>query len=110
MGPTIAVLAIGDMGRGVAVRLRAGGARVITSLAGRGEGTAARAASAGVEIAVSDDDLVRQADAVLSIAPPGVALQVAARMAEAMLRTGATPAFVDCNAISRRRPCAGWAC
>jgi 3-hydroxyisobutyrate dehydrogenase-like beta-hydroxyacid dehydrogenase len=96
----IAVLAIGDMGRGVAKRLTDGGAKVITSLAGRGEGTRERARSAGVEPVESDEALVRQAQIVLSIVPPGAALELARRMASAMSRTGAGPAYIDCNAIS----------
>jgi 3-hydroxyisobutyrate dehydrogenase-like beta-hydroxyacid dehydrogenase len=96
----IAILAIGDMGRGVAKRLSGGGAKVITSLAGRGEGTRERAKSAGVEAVESDEALVQEAQIVLSIVPPGAALELAGRIAGAMSRTGARPAFVDCNAIS----------
>jgi 3-hydroxyisobutyrate dehydrogenase-like beta-hydroxyacid dehydrogenase len=97
--PVIAVIAIGDMGRGVAARLKAGGARVVTSLAGRGPRTAERAAAAGVE-PLNDDALARQAEAVLSIVPPGAAVELAKRMAAVLARTGAHPAYVDCNAIS----------
>lgn len=96
----VAVVAVGDMGRGVAARLREGGARVVTSLAGRGEGTAARARSVGVEPLESDEAVVREAAVVLSIVPPGAALDLARRMAAAMRATGARPAYVDCNAIS----------
>jgi len=98
--PVVGIVAIGDMGRGVAVRLRGAGARVITSLAGRGRGTAARAAEAGVETAADDEALVREADLILSILPPGAAVDLAERMAAAMRRAGRAPAFVDCNAIS----------
>ncbi|MGH6970888.1 MAG: NAD(P)-binding domain-containing protein, partial [Caulobacteraceae bacterium] len=97
--PVVAILAIGDMGRGVAVRLREGGARVVTSLQGRGEGTATRARSAGVE-ALDDQALVRKAEVVLSIVPPGAALDLARRMAGAMSAADARPAYIDCNAIS----------
>jgi prephenate dehydrogenase len=78
--PVIAVVAIGDMGRGVAVRLREGGARVITCLSGRGDGAAARAKSASGEIFVDDEALVREAEAVLSIVPPGAAVELAERI------------------------------
>jgi putative dehydrogenase len=93
-------MAIGDMGRGVAVRLREGGARVITCLTGRGEGSAARARSAGVEMVADDEAMVREAEAVLSIVPPGAALELARRIAVTMVQSGARPAYIDCNAIS----------
>ena len=44
----IAVVAMGEMGAGVAARLVERGARVLTSLAGRSEASAKRAAAAGV--------------------------------------------------------------
>ena len=43
MTDTVAVIAMGEMGSGVARRLHERGARVITSLAGRSKASAARA-------------------------------------------------------------------
>jgi 3-hydroxyisobutyrate dehydrogenase-like beta-hydroxyacid dehydrogenase len=96
----IAIVAIGEMGQGVARRLRQGGAAVATCLQGRSAHTAMRAADAGVAVLPDDDALVRGAAVVLSIVPPGEAFALARRLAAAMRRTGARPAYVDCNAIS----------
>jgi 3-hydroxyisobutyrate dehydrogenase-like beta-hydroxyacid dehydrogenase len=88
------------MGRSVGRVLREHGATVTTSLVGRSARTAKLAESAGI-IAIPDDDaLVRGADVILSIVPPGEAVGLAERMAGALKRTGAHPAYVDCNAIS----------
>ena len=97
---TVAVIAPGEMGHAVGARLRARGARVITSLAGRGERSIARARQAGMEIVADDGDLVRGADIFLSIVPPAAAAALAERIAGAMGRAGAAPPYVDCNAIS----------
>ncbi len=97
---TVAIIAPGEMGHAVGARLRAHGARVTTSLAGRGERSLARAQQAGMEIVTDDANLVRGADIFLSIVPPAVAAGLAERIAEAMRRAGAAPPYVDCNAIS----------
>ena len=55
MNPTIAIVAQGAMGAGVGGRLVERGLRVITSLAGRSEASAARAKAAGM-VAVSDEE------------------------------------------------------
>jgi L-threonate 2-dehydrogenase len=96
---TVAVVAPGEMGHAVGATLRAHGARVSTSLAGRSERSLARAQQAGMEIVTEDTDLVRGTDLFLSIVPPAAAAALAERIAEAMRRAGATT-YVDCNAIS----------
>src|SRR5215472_14911422 len=83
------------MGAGVGRRLRASGLRVVTTLAGRGERTRERAAAVGMEDVGSLPAVVREADVLLSILPPGSALT----LAEAVGRD-AGPLYVDCNAIS----------
>jgi 3-hydroxyisobutyrate dehydrogenase-like beta-hydroxyacid dehydrogenase len=97
---TVGIIAPGEMGHAVGARLRARGARVTTSLAGRGERSLARARQAGMEVVTDDADLVRGADLFLSIVPPAGAAGLAERIAEAMRRGGAAPPYVDCNAIS----------
>lgn len=97
---TVAIIAPGEMGHAVGARLRAHGARVTTTLAGRGERSIARAQRAGMEVVTDDADLVRGADIFLSIVPPAGAAGLAERIAEAMRRAGAAPPYVDCNAIS----------
>ena len=66
--PTIAVIAQGTMGAGVGGRLAQRGANVLTSLAGRSQASAERAAKAGMRDA-TDAEIVG-ADIVLSILPP----------------------------------------
>jgi 3-hydroxyisobutyrate dehydrogenase-like beta-hydroxyacid dehydrogenase len=98
MSTTIAIVAPGAMGSAVARRLTEHGARVLTSLAGRSEATAQRAAEAGM-IAVSDAEMAA-ADIVLSIVPPAEAIALAERLATAIAARGTTPIVVDCNAIN----------
>lgn len=97
---TVAIPSPGDMGSGVGRELIARGFRVLTCLAGRSERSRALAEGAGLELADSLDALVASADVVLSILPPAVAEGFAAEAAAALRRTGARPAFADCNAIS----------
>ena len=95
--PTIAVLAPGAMGSGIGRRLAEHGARVLVPLAGRGEASRARAASAGM--ADADDAAIARADIILSIIPPADSVAMAERMAATIKRTGTTPLFVDGNAV-----------
>ena len=97
---TVAIVGAGEMGATVGRRLRECGARVITSLAGRSESSVARVRDAGLQVASDDDSLVRNADFVLSIVPPGVAIEVAERFRAPLARAHSKPAFVECNAIS----------
>ncbi|NVO16573.1 MAG: DUF1932 domain-containing protein [Rhodoplanes sp.] len=100
MPTTIAILAPGEMGSAVGARLTAGGARVITSLAGRSAASAARARAAGLEIADTDHALVAEADLVLSVVPPGEAVAVAKRLRPELARIATSPVYVDFNAVS----------
>jgi L-threonate 2-dehydrogenase len=96
--PVVAVVAAGAMGAGIGQRLSSHGVRVLTSLAGRGEGTAARARAAGM-IAAGDDEIAA-ADFILSVLPPGEALALAQRFAPALAASNAKPVYVDCNAVN----------
>ena len=100
MAETIAVIAMGEMGSGVARRLHERGATVITSLAGRSAASAARAEKAGAIPVATDDELVAQAACILSIVPPGDAVALAERLAPAISRAARKPIYVDCNAVS----------
>jgi len=91
----VAVISPGDMGSAVGRRLSEGGTRVVTALAGRSERTRALAADAGFVDAGSLAEAVRQADVLLSIIPPGLALEVARAVGR-----DPGPLYVDCNAIS----------
>ncbi len=98
MKPLIAVIAPGAMGAAVAARLVDNGADVITSLAGRSPASAKRAAEARMR-AVGDAE-IPSADLILSIVPPGDALELAQRLSP-VLRSGTNkPLYVDCNAVS----------
>jgi len=88
------------MGSAVGRRLRDFGVRVITELNGRSRQSAQRVADARLEVIETDELLVREADLVLSIVPPGVAREVAERFYQPLSRANRKPVFVDCNAIS----------
>jgi 3-hydroxyisobutyrate dehydrogenase-like beta-hydroxyacid dehydrogenase len=68
--------------------------------AGRSERTVARARAAGIAPVASLEALVGGSDVVLSIVPPGSALEVAEQIAAAIGAVRRRPTFVDANAIS----------
>lgn len=96
----IAILYPGDMGHGVGQALVDHGHRVITCLAGRSEGSRARAARAGMETVPDLTALTGEADLILSILPPEAAMALAHEVARAMAQAGRSPPFADCNAIA----------
>ena len=98
MTEVVAVIAPGIMGAGVGKRLTDNGVKVLTSLAGRSQETAARAKAAGMVDAT--DEEIAAADFLLSILPPGDAVALAERFAPALTASNAKPVFVDCNAIN----------
>jgi len=100
MGVTVAVIAMGEMGSGVAARLVQRGAVVRTSLEGRSASSAGRARAAGVEVAPDDEALVADADLVLSIVPPARAGELAERLRPAIAKAGGQAVYVDCNAVA----------
>ena len=97
---TIAILSPGNMGAAVGRALRESGYDVVTNLDGRSERTRALAEEAGFRAVSGMDGIVEEADLVMSILVPSEATSVAREAAEAMERTGAKPAFADCNAVS----------
>jgi 3-hydroxyisobutyrate dehydrogenase-like beta-hydroxyacid dehydrogenase len=100
MGPTVVVIAMGEMGSGIARRLKERGARVRTSLTGRSSASAARASSAGAEPFDDDRALLEGSDFMLSVVPPGTARDLARRLAPALQAVARKPVYVDCNAIA----------
>jgi L-threonate 2-dehydrogenase len=96
----IALIGAGEMGAAVGGRLHERGARVVTSLRGRSPASAERAHAAGLEIVHDDRELVDGAEFVLSIVPPGQALDVARALAAPLARARQRPRYVDCNAIA----------
>jgi 3-hydroxyisobutyrate dehydrogenase-like beta-hydroxyacid dehydrogenase len=93
------VIAAGEMGAGIGRRLTERGARVLTSLKGRGAASASRAAAAGM-ISVDDAELAREASILLSVVPPGEAVGLAERLRPALAGTSHNPLYVDCNAVA----------
>ena len=106
MSLVVAVVGPGNMGAAVARRLTENGVEVLTTLAGRGAASVARAEAAGMTD-VPLDGLTR-AEIVLSILPPAQAMGFAERMASVLAAAGDgrarsaehEPVFVDCNAVS----------
>lgn len=92
---TVALFSPGEMGSAVGRRLRGAGLRVVTCLEGRGEATGRRAQDAGIEDAGTLAAALRPSDIVLSIVPPGRALELARAVGR-----DAGPLYVDCNAVS----------
>jgi 3-hydroxyisobutyrate dehydrogenase-like beta-hydroxyacid dehydrogenase len=96
--PIIAILAPGEMGAGIGSRLVERGCDVIIALDGRSEAGRRRAQSAGMR-AVAEADY-GSCDMILSIVPPGVALDTARRLAPVLASSAVKPLYVDCNAVS----------
>ncbi|MCJ2063502.1 DUF1932 domain-containing protein [Methylobacterium sp. J-088] len=95
---TIAVIAPGAMGSAIGARLSEHGARVLTSLDGRGAASRARAEVAGM-VHAADADLAA-ADILLSIVPPADAEALARRLAPALAAAPRKPVYIDANAVS----------
>jgi 3-hydroxyisobutyrate dehydrogenase-like beta-hydroxyacid dehydrogenase len=98
MIPTVAVIAPGNMGAGVAKRLAEQNVTVVTSLTGRSAASAKRAQGAGMQPV--EDRQLAEADFLLSIVPPGEALALAQRLAPILTAANTKPVYVDCNAVS----------
>ena len=96
MSETVAILSTGEMGHAIGRVLRHHGCRVITSLAGRSARTAELAKAAGVEDVGSLDEVVRQAEMILSVMPsasaPGIGDEIARRAFGGL--------FGECNALA----------
>jgi 3-hydroxyisobutyrate dehydrogenase-like beta-hydroxyacid dehydrogenase len=97
---TVGIVSAGAMGSAVGAAYAAGGARVVTTVAGRSARTRQLAAAAGLELVADLDEVVRLADVVLSIVPPEQAGAVAAEIAAAARRTDADPLVADLNAVA----------
>lgn len=98
MSPTVAIIAPGAMGAGVARRLTENKATVLTTLKGRSEASKARARESGMQDV--DERQLMEADVLLSIVPPGEALALAKRFAPLLAAANRKPVYADCNAVS----------
>lgn len=95
----VAVLYPGELGAGFAAMLRARGVRVITTLGERGEATARRCAEVGIEVLGSFEQVVEQANVVISLVPPGAAEEVAEAYCRVAHLAPDHALFVDANSI-----------
>ena len=99
---TIAILSPGDMGHGVGKALVEHGYDVITCLSGRSQRTGDLASAGGFRDVPSLEEMVSQADLIMSILVPAEAVGVARLAADAMSAAGVSRPFADCNAVSPR--------
>ena len=97
---TLGVVSPGDMGHVVGNVIANKGYRVITFLEGRSDVTRKRAERSNMEDVGSLENLIREADVILSILPPEIALEFAGEAADSIRDLGVSPLFSDCNAIS----------
>jgi 3-hydroxyisobutyrate dehydrogenase-like beta-hydroxyacid dehydrogenase len=100
MAETVGIVSPGAMGSAMGAALRRGGARVVVSLDGRSERTRRLAQAAGLEVVGSLEDVVGEAEVVLSIAPPEAARTIAYDISRACARIGAQLLVADLNAIA----------
>ena len=96
MTRTVGLLHPGEMGAVVGECLRAGGARVVWASAGRSDDSRRRATAAGLEDLGRLAAVVAASDVVLSVCPPGSAVDVARRVAA----EGFRGLYVDANAVA----------
>jgi 3-hydroxyisobutyrate dehydrogenase-like beta-hydroxyacid dehydrogenase len=100
MAVCIGIIGTGEMGSGVGGFLAAHGADVRTSLHGRSAASDERVRATGMTVVDGLGPLARECALVLSIVPPERALAVAEEFAGALHGSGASPLYVDCNAIA----------
>lgn len=96
--PTIGVLSPGAMGGALGRAWQRGGARVVTTVAGRSPRT--QRLAEGLEWLHSFEAVVASADVVVSVVPPARALANAEQIAAAAQRINVRPIVADLNAIS----------
>ena len=96
--PIVAIVAPGNMGAGIGRRLTENKVTVLTSLAGRSEESAKRAREAGIQPV--EEHALAEADFLLSIIPPGDALDLARRLAPVLTASNRKLIYVECNAVS----------
>lgn len=98
---TIGVVSPGAMGSALGRAWAAGGARVVATVAGRSPRTLTLAQ--GLELLPTLADVVAESDLVVSICPPGAALEVADAVCGAATAAGGArrpPVYADLNAVA----------
>ena len=99
MTMAIGMPAAGEMGAGLGRVLAEHGAQVLTCTEGRSVQTRERAANAGMSEA--DVAALASAEVILSVVPPGIAVETAKHLARHFSKT-APPLYIDGNAVSPR--------
>ena len=97
---TVAIMSPGDMGHAVGQVLSESGLDVITCTDGRSQRTKNLAEMAGLRQVATLEDMVIQADLVLSIMVPSKAMSFAREIAPHFESSKTPTYFADCNAIS----------
>ena len=95
---TVGVVSPGAMGAAMGRALAGPGRRVVATVDGRSDRT--RGLAEGLELLADLQEVVAEADVVLSIVPPGEAGAVAGAVAAAAAETGGRPLVADLNAVS----------
>jgi 3-hydroxyisobutyrate dehydrogenase-like beta-hydroxyacid dehydrogenase len=96
---TVAVLFPGEMGTALAALLVGRGARVVTTLNGRGPKTIERSQAAGITVVPTFEALVRASDFVISLVTPLAAQQVADSYLGLAYLAPANALYIDANSI-----------
>ena len=99
---TVAILSPGDMGHAVGQRLRENELDVITCLTGRSDRTRTLARKAGIRDVATMEELVDEADLIMSMTVSAAVAGVCQGVADALAATGADTLFAECNAIAPR--------
>ena len=97
---TVGLLSPGDMGHAVGAVLVKNGIRVVTCLEGRSTRTHSLAEKAKIQDVPTYQDLVQDADIILSILVPSEARNAATLVSDALKETGEKITYADCNAIA----------
>ena len=97
---TIGILSPGDMGSAVGRVLGDHDFDVLTCLRSRSDRTKQLAGGAGIRDVETLEELVTEAELVLSILVPADAVEIARKIAAAIDATDSDVTFSDCNAIS----------
>lgn len=96
----VGLMTPGDMGQGVAMRIKDKGFTVCTALDSRSERSRALAKEAGLTDVGTVAKLVAECDVVLSVMNPGAAVDFAREAADGLRACGRKTLIVDCNAIA----------
>ncbi len=96
----VGVVSPGAMGSALADALTRGGARVVTTLAGRSQRTRRLAGKTSFELLDDLAAVVREADVVLSVVPPEAATAVARDIGRAARDQDVAPLLAELNAVA----------